>query len=164
MEIFAILNNLYTNSKSLWIQELEDNEIEPFLINRWLAMNDGLRVQARWLDKYVFSLPNKMWLSLAWSVIPKVSKAPFIKYIKKIEDDTKWDFILKRVRKHFEMSDNDFRYNKNRIIKAIENDKKNWFSFYGIEKAYWKEHYIDFNYMKTFNIVKKSQGLDKWGL
>ena len=83
MNIYEIINNLYTNRSTKWILDLEDNEIEPFVIQRFLCMNDGLRIQVRWLDKYIFDLPPKMYLSLAWSVIPKLDRAPFINYIKK---------------------------------------------------------------------------------
>jgi hypothetical protein len=150
MNIFDIINNLYTNKKGDWILELEDSEIQPFLVNRFLAMNDDIRVQTRWLDKYVFNLPSKMFLSLAWSIIPKRERAPFIKYIKQIDTVDKYDFILKKVRRQFEMSDNDFNKVKDRIIAYIEKNKMEWFAYYGIEKGLWKAHYLDFNYMKNY--------------
>jgi hypothetical protein len=166
MNIFKLLSNLYTNKKADWIKEVNDEEIKPFLIQRWLCMNDRLRVQTRWLDKYVFVLSPKMYLSLAWSVIPKLQKSPFVKYIGKAEEDTTYDFILNKVRKHMNLSDNDFDKNKERIIKAIEKDKVNWFSFYGVPKKYWKLHYIDFNLIKNFGPKKpKAQkGLEAWGM
>jgi hypothetical protein len=59
-----------------------------------------------------------MYLSLAWSIIPKTNKPPFIKYIKKEEETTEWDFILNKVRKQFKLSDNDFKspYSKVKIF------------------------------------------------
>ena len=150
MNIFDLLGNLYTNPKASWIKEIEETDIQPYLIQRWLAMNDNLRVQTRWLDKYVFVLSPKMYLSLAWSIIPKVQKAPYVKYIKKAEEDTEWDFILQRVRKHYKLSDNDFRAVKGRIITAIQKDMVGWFSFYGIQKKYWKKYYLNFNLIKEY--------------
>jgi len=132
MNIYDILLNLYTNNKNNviynwqfvdgrrkvvttkingnWINTIENNEIQPFVIQRWLAMDDGLRKHVRWLDKYIFSLQNnsKMYLSLAWSVLPKVSKPPFVKYIKKVEEDVEYDFILSKVKKQYNLSDNDY--------------------------------------------------------
>ena len=164
MNIFSLINNLYTNKKCDWIRDIDDTAIQPYVIQRWLVMNDRLRVQIRWLDKYVFVLPPKMYLSLAWSVIPKMHKAPYVKYIKQVVDDEEFDFILNRVRKHFDLSDNDYNSNKSRILVAIKKDMASWFSFYGIQKKYWKKYYVDFRQIKEFGVINKQQGLGAWGL
>lgn len=168
MNIYDIIKNLYTNKKASWILELEDNEIEPFVIQRFLVMNDSIRVQTRWLDKYVFSLPPKMYLSLAWSVLPKTDKAPYVPYIKKQDTVEEFNFIFKPIRKHFEMADNDFNAIKSRLVQFIKSDFVSWFSFYGIEKQYWKKYSVNFNLIKEFNNEndKKpiSYDLSKWGL
>lgn len=165
MNILTILENLYVNKSSKWINEIEEeSEIQPFVIQRWLTMNDRLRVQTRWLDKYVFYLPPKMYLSLAWSIIPKETKMPFIKYIKKEDEkENEFYFILNLVKQQYKMSDNDFNINKERIIKAIKNDMVNWFSYYGVKKQFWKKHELDFNLIKQFGETKKvnpQKGLD----
>jgi hypothetical protein len=99
-----------------------------------------------------------MWLSLAWSVIPKHSKAPFVKYIKQKESDGKYDFILKKIRKVLEASDNDWKYYEDTFIKAIEKDMVYWFTIFGIEKARWKEFHLNFDLMKgTPSVPKKRQ-------
>ena len=135
--------------------DLADNEIQPFLINRFLANNESLSTQARWLDGYTFILPPKMWLSLAWSVIPKVKKAPYIPFAKKRDETEEFAFILDRVRTYFDMADNDFKLIKERLIYYIKKDMPNWFSFFGIEKGYWKKYHIDFELMKKFNVEEK---------
>ena len=163
-----IMNGLYTSHNLKWLDELYDNEISPFVIQRMLAMNDYIRAQVRWLDKYVFTLQEnpKMYLSLAWTIIPKKNRAPFFKYIKKGKEDTEYDFILSKVRKHYKLSDNDFKVNRLRIIKAIEADKVNWFSYYGVKKKFWKAHYLNFNQIKEFGEKQKPKpkGLDAWGM
>ena len=63
MNPMAIVHNLYTNKKSDWIIKLEETEIPSFVIQRWLVMNDAVRTHTRWLDKYVFHLPPKMYLT-----------------------------------------------------------------------------------------------------
>lgn len=165
--IVYIVNNLFTNMSAEWIIKLEDNEIQPFVIQRWMVMVDGIRTQTRWLDKYVFVLPPKMYLSLAWTIIPKVRKTPFINYIKKVSEEEEYEFILSKVRKHFSLSDNDYNSVKGRLISTIKNDKVNWFSYYGVPKKYWKQHYINFNLIKEFGEENKpapQKGLDAWGL
>lgn len=166
MNIFDILKNLYTNRKCDWILPIDDVDIQPFVIQRWLVMNDALRVQIRWLDKYVFSLPPKMYLSLAWSIIPKTIKTPFVKYIKKVDEDEEFDFIFSRIRQHMKLSDNDYRSQKERILIEIKKDMVNWFSFYGISKKYWKKYYLDFKQIKEFGPKKPTpqKGLDLWGI
>lgn len=168
MNIFKLIGNLYTNKSSSWINELEDNDIQPYVIQRWLAMNDRIRVQTRWLDKYVFYLPQKMYLSLAWSIIPKSEKAPFVKYIKQNTDVEEFDFILSKIRKQFKLSDNDFNSVKETLIKTIKENMTDYFSYYGVEKRYWKKYFLKFDKIKEFggndNNVKKQDGLAKWGL
>jgi hypothetical protein len=97
MNIFKIMNNLYTNRKSDWILGLDDKMIQPYVIQRWLCMNDRINMQTRMLDKYIFHIKPKEYLSLAWSIIPKGDKAPFIKYIKKEKVKEKLGFILPKM-------------------------------------------------------------------
>ena len=161
-----MLSNIYTNRKCDWIKDIDDVEIQPYVIQRWLAMNDSIRVQTRWLDKYVFHLKPKQYLSLAWSVIPKSSKTPFIKYIKQLQDETEFDFILPKIRKQFELSDNDYNSMRSRIIDSIKKDMVSWFRYYGISKRYWKQYYLNFNQIKESDTPQpQSQtGLEAWGL
>lgn len=155
-----IVKNLYTNRSAKWILEIDDNLIEPFVIQKWLVMNDKIRSQVSWLDKYVFTLPSKMWLTLAWSIIPKSEKQPFVRFIKKQETDDKYGFIIDKIRREFNLSDNDFIANKSRILKSIEKDKAAWFAYYGVEKKYWKEHKVNFELMKgDAKEEKKVKGL-----
>lgn len=164
MNIFSILNNLYVNKKSDWISTVDDIDIQPYVIQRWLCMNDLIRAHVRWLDKYVFYLSPKMYLSLAWSVIPKYPKAPFIKYIKQEKEEDEFDFILTKVRHHLKLSDNDYRANRTRLIMYIKKDMVNWFSYYGIEKRYWKKYHLNFEDMKKFGVVVKAKTLfSGWG-
>jgi hypothetical protein len=160
MDLFTVIANLYTNPKSNWIVDLNDSDIEPFIINRFLANNEALSAQAKWLDAYTFALPAKMWLSLAWSVIPKVKKAPFIKYPKKQIKADEFDFILSRVRHYFNMADNDFKMTRDRIVNYILKDMPAWFIFFGIEKIYWKRYGLNFELMKQQSV---SKGLMDWG-
>jgi len=166
MNIFSIIKNLYTNQKCDWINDIEDTEIQPYVIQRWLAMNDRVRVQTRWLDKYVFVLKPKMYLSLAWSILPKSQKMPFVKYIKKADETEEFDFILSKVRKQFKMSDNDFRHNRNRIVNEIKKNMVEWFCYYGIQKKFWKKYYLDFRLIKQYGVceAQPSEGLAKWGI
>jgi len=166
MDIFTIVERLYMDRSCKWIRIIDSNQIQPFLIQKRLCMNDALRVQTRWLDKYVFSLPPKMYLSLAWSIIPKVKKMPFIKYIK-IEPKQKeeFDFILNCIRKQFMLSDNDYNSVKNKLVEEIKKDMIFWFSYYGIKKTHWSDYQLNFNLIKEFGEKhKKTESLEKWGL
>lgn len=165
MDLFTILNHLYTDKSAKWILEIEENEIQPFVIQKFLSMNDNLRNFSRWLDKYTFTLPPRMWLSLAWSVLPKYPKMPFVRYIKKVEEEQTYDFILKEVRKQFLLSDNDYKHNKGRILESIKKDMIEWFKYYGVPKKYWKEHQLDWSQMKAEEKrVNNIKGLEAWGI
>jgi len=163
----TMLDNLFTNKKSDWILKLDNNEIQPVVIQLILAMNDNLRVQVRWLDKYVFSLPPRMYLSLAWSVLPKTPKRPFWKYIKKEKTEDEFKFIFDKIRKQYELSDNDFIAIRSRVLEQIRSDMPSWFSYYGVPKKYWKQYYINFNLLKEFgknDRVVPQKGLEAWGM
>jgi len=147
MKPWDIVAKLFTEKNSTWMIQLDDIEVQPIIINRYIGLIPKFRNHARILDKYVFTIPPKMWLSLAWSALPKFSKAPYIQYISKKKEDTEFDFILDRIRKHFKMSDNDYNANKSRLLTYIKNDKSAWFKFYGIEKTHWKRYRIDFKQM-----------------
>ena len=167
MEIMQVIENLYVNKDSRWIMELEESDIQPFVIQHWLVMNDAIRVQTRWLDKYVFTLPPRMWLSLAWSVMPKFNKQPFIKYIKVNNQEEELEFILSKVRKNFKLSDNDYNSIKSRLVKSIRENMVEWFKYYAIEKKYWKQYYLDFTLIKEEDKIKttnKSVKLASWGI
>lgn len=166
MNIIEIIHHLYTDKSIKWIDELEDAEIQPFVIQHWLVMNDAVRVQSRWLDKFTFTLPPKMWLSLCWSILPKFQKQPFVKFIKKVDNEEEFAFILNRIKHQFNLSDNDYNAIKSRLIQEIKKDMTSWFKYYGIEKTYWKRYYLNFNDMKKEDkvIVKQPVGLSKWGI
>jgi len=166
MNLMNIVQNLYINRKSSWMKEVEDKDFHPMVLQQWMIHNDAIRVQTRFLDKYVFKLPPKMFLSLAWSVIPKFQKVPFIQWTKKNNDTEKYDFLFKKIRKHLEMSDNDFNANKLRLIEEIEKNKEEWFCAFGVEKKIWKQFGLDFNCMRTYGAkrVIPQKGLGAWGL
>ena len=171
MELFKVIENLYTNQKSDWISNMDDDEvqlIEPFIVQRFLAMNDNLRVQTRWLDKYVYTIPSKMFLSLAWSIIPKQARMPFNKYIKQLDNEEKMSFLFAKIRKQFQLSDNDFNANKTRLLKYIYSNMPDWFSYYGVEKRYWNEFKVDFRLIKNFGVenstIAQTNTLEAWGI
>lgn len=167
MLIFKLIPKLYTERNPNWIKQLNDEDIQPYVIQRWLCMNDKIRVQTRWLDKYVFVLPPKMYLSLAWSIIPKLPKAPYVKYIKKEEENEEFNFILDKVRKQFQLSDNDYNTVKDRVLEGIKSDMINWFSYYGVPKRFWKKYQLDFRKIKEYgksDKPKPQQGLAAFGM
>lgn len=131
MELIEIMRNIYCNPSLKWVEDVEDNEISPFVINMWLSMNEQMAMQSRYLDKFTFNLPPKMFLTLAWSVVPKHKSMPYAPFIKKKKQDT--ELIFQRIRKHFEMSDNDFNSNKQNLINEINKNKTEWNRFYAIK-------------------------------
>ena len=150
MNIFEILNKLYTSKTCVWIKDIEDKNIQPFLINRWLSMNRELSSYCKVLDGYIFYLSPKHWLQLTWNVIPKREKMPFVKYIKsEKEKEEEYNFLIKKIRKYLQIADNDWEYIKGYFIKDIENNTIQYFKMFGIEKKLWKKYNIDFNEMKN---------------
>ena len=175
--MYKLVSQLYTNQKSDWILNIEESAYNAMPIQRWLCRNDQIRVQVRWLDKYTFNLPTKMFISLAWSVIPKSARVPYMTDIKKITDEEKeqynilmeedikeFDFLLPKIRKHYELSDNDFRTVKPYILKSIKKQMFEWFRFYGVDKGKYKLFYMDYKKLKDGGPKPPIIGLEKWGL
>lgn len=165
-----IINNLFRERTINWCKEYDyRTDYENFVLQRWLMRYDAIRVQVRWLDKYVYNLPKSMFLSLTWSVIPKIQdneRLPNFDAYKMDKSDDEFLFILKNVRKQYKLSDNDYNSLRDRLVKSIKSDMVNWFSYYGIPKIYWKKYNLNFELIKNFgqNRGVQQQGLEKWGL
>ncbi len=154
MNIYKILHNLFCNPKSDWILSLDDKKISTKLVHDYLSMYPKSIIQASILNKYLYSLPPKMYLSGMWSVLffngKKLVKIPFIKYKGKKKEKQKFYFMYEKIQRHLKMSDNEIKFNKDIIDKELDNNKVKWFSFYGINKNYWNHFNIDYNLMKKY--------------
>jgi len=164
MDIFTLLKNLFCNERIDWISEIEDNQIQPFVIQKWLSMSSKTIQYAKWLDKYTFHLPPKMYLMLAWSIIPKQTKPPFIRYIKKKDEDDSMYEVWLKIRKALELSDNDFKYSEKRLRKYIEENKIDVFRSLGISKKVWRKHKLDFKEISVGEKRRGKSGLELWGM
>jgi len=171
LNLFTILDHLYTDTHCQWIDEIEEIDengkpINPFIIQEWLCLNDSIRTQVRFLDRYTYNLDIQMYLSLAWSIIPKAQKTPRVKWIPKVDSDEEWGFILSKIRKHLNLSDNDYKSLKIFLLKEIKKDMINWFSAYGIERKYYKLYNLNFDKVKEYGPVRviAQKGLNQWGL
>jgi hypothetical protein len=167
MNIFQILTNLFTKTDCKWVLEVEDKDISPPVILRFLSLNLSTKNQARVLTQFMYSVPPKMFLSAAWSIIflngKKVNKAPFIKYPKKVKADEKYDFIIDKMRKQFELAERDFEIVRPFVIADIEKNKVEWFSYYGVQASQWKRHNLAIDNMKLYGNRKQvevKKGLD----
>jgi hypothetical protein len=167
MEIFEILKRLFTSSDAKWILDIDDSSTSNVIIQRFLAQHPSSVNVARILNKFVYKLDLHMYLSAAWSLLffnnKKLNKAPFIQYIKKDTTQDKYDYILHKVQYEFTLSDNELSYVKHFIIDAINNDKFNWFAYYGINKKHWLDNNMDIDLLKTYgnrSKINKVKGLD----
>jgi hypothetical protein len=157
------ISNLYTKQNSKWIKDL-DKSFAPIVLNKWLLMNDRLLPYTLYLDKFSFVLEDKHWLALAWATLPKTSQAPFVKYIKKVEeDDIIYDSIFIKIRRILDIGDNDFQAIKHIIKKIIDDDKEKWFRVLGMKEDVWVQHGLSYN-MSTGEIRQGKSGLELFGL
>ncbi len=159
MDLFHVLAKLYTAPDLEWLTDVSDRDVSPIVIQKYLMMNNKVIVHARTLEPYVFNLPTRMYLALAWSVLPKYDKAPFVKYIKAIEKPQKYPEIVAKIRRILKISDNDWKHQGKYYIKAIESDPVKWFKELGIEKKVWDEYKLDFEYMRAGPERKGKAGL-----
>ena len=167
MNILEILQKLFTCKTSKWILDVDDKDINPVIIQRFLVLNNMTMMKSRILNRFVYTVPPKVYLSAAWTVLffdgKKLNKTPFIKYPKKTEVKRKYGFIHDKMRKQFHMSEKDLEIVIAFIDANIKKDKPTWFSYYGIKKHEWKMNDIDINLMRAYGdrtTVKSKVGLD----
>ena len=166
MNIFRVLNYLQTKNNINWLNGLDDfNEVQPFILNKWLSMDKELQRYVRFLDKYTFYLEPKQFLMLAWSVLPKKQKIGFNKYIKKNKElEEEYNFLIIRIRKVLEISDNDWKIIKKYYIQDIEENKIEYFKSFGVNKKKWKKFNLDYKKMKEVPEIQieNKNNLNKW--
>ena len=164
MDIFTILKNIYTSRNSKWIKDLEDSEISPLIINRFLSMNNKIISQCDFLNRYTFRLKPRSFLYLAWATIPKYERAPFCPNIKKNKEEDNYEELWIKIRKVLEMGDNDFACSKQRLLETIEKDKDKWFKMFGMNKKFWDKHGTNFSNIRDEVERKGPSGLEMFGL
>ena len=163
MDIVGMLNKLYTERNSKWINEL-DITISPWIINDFLSMNNQIQPQVNYLDKFINYLTPKQWLTLAWCVIPKYNKTPFTKFIKKQDNEEKYHKLIIKIRKRLDMSDNDYEESKYLILNEIENNLREYCIKFGMDKQTWVDYGLDYDEIKSEGQRSGKSGLELWGL
>ena len=158
------LKSLYREPRSNWIQDLEDGDIPTFPLNNMICMRNELMQIGRYLDKYVFVLTNKQWLHLAWAVLPKKEMGWTEYYKKEKEEHDIYEPLYLRVRKIFDMSDNDFAACKHIIKRVIDEDKLSWFKRMGLPEEVWKQHGLAYNQIREGEVKGGKSGLELFGI
>jgi len=162
MLIFKLIPKLFTTNNLDWLKNVPENTLSAVMVHKWIAMLPNVGQYSRWLDSYAFEIPAKHFTALAWSILPKSHKAPFGRYIKKVEDEEAMQIIIDKIRKQLELSDNDYTENKKYILKYIADNKLQLFKDFGIAKKHWKKHDLDFKEMKSGGKQEGKKGLDMW--
>lgn len=161
MSVFIILNHLFTNPKSDWINKLDDDAISPVIIQRFLSLLLASQRASRILNAFVYNLPKKMYLSVAWSLLffdgKKLNKAPFIKYPKKEDIKDEYEVLFNKIRKELKLSENDFVNSKKFLMHHIKQEPEVWFSYYGMDKKYWDNLGLDYDKIKEYGKVREGK-------
>jgi hypothetical protein len=160
MEIFELMKNIYCNKNYHWINDINEFEISPIIVHKWLSQNPKMLQYIRPIDKYVFHLEPKHYLLLLWALIPKQSSPPFIKFVKKLDGDIDIEELILRIRKHLELSDNDFEHSKKYIYEDINKNKIKYFKMFGLDKKSWEKAGLDFKEMKSGETRVGKKGLE----
>jgi len=169
MNIFDILKQLFTATTADWILTVDNNDINPVIIQRFLSLHRDSAKTARITNKFVYTLPPKMYLSTVWTLLSdngkKYKKTPFIKYPKKEEKEHKYKFIHDKMKKQYQLSDTDFNVVEQFVNRDIEKNKVDWFSYYGAKREQWLKNDLDMTLLETYkerNTKPSSEKLDAW--
>ena len=101
--LFWTIGQLLTNKKV----DLPDNW-NYYMVNRYYSMSPDKRIAkvAYYMDMHIYSLrEDPQYLALLYKMmLPKLEKAPFIKYIygvKESDESKKFKFILERIQDYY---------------------------------------------------------------
>lgn len=151
-----------------FILELDESDIpSPVVLQRFLMQNINSPKKLQILNKFVYSVPKKVYLSIVWSLMfvggKKYNKKHFFRYMKQKKNDDKYKTIHDKLKEQYKLSEKDFKVNKEFVDKDIDSNKVKWFSYYGVKKSEWFLNNVDFDLIKEAcerPIEKK--GLSKW--
>lgn len=163
MNLFQILDKVFTEKTSSWILKVDPKDINKFMIQRYLSLYPNTQLAARILNKHI-NLQENMYLSIAWSLVfkdkKKYKKAPFIAYPKTFKDENKkHEYLLNMYKKELGISQKELDYNKELLIKEIEKNPHEWLRYYGANKTLWTNYNMDYNLMKDKEKVKHKKTL-----
>lgn len=161
MHIFKIINRIYTQKDSRWINDIYEFP-SPVVLNKFLSMNNNINKHVRFLDKYVYNLNNKHFLYLAWCIIPKYERAPFNTYLKAEDDEDEYKEILNKMRNILELGDNDYKYVKKYLINNIKNNKLKWCKQLGMCENVYKKYGLTYNINEE--VKEGKSGLELFGM
>lgn len=162
--IFKILSKLQTERDCKWVDEIEVEDISPFMIQQWLSMEPRYIKYANKLNQSLF-LPPKQYLLYAWAIIPKRTQAIRLKYIKKVAvEEQLEDVVYTKIRKVLDISDNDWKASKKYFENDLNKNKVEYFKMFGVDKKTWKKAGLDFKEMKAGGERGGKQGLDLFGI
>lgn len=161
--MFKILSYIQKKPNVEWINDIEVEDINPFMIMKYFSMHIKFIPYANKLNQSLF-LSSKQFLLYAWSIVPKNDNAVRISYIKKSEDeDIVESVIYSKIRKSLDLSDNDWKYSKKYFEKDVNENKVEYFKMFGIEKKLWKKAGLDFEQMRGQERKGKT-GLEVFGI
>ena len=163
LNLFDTLDRIYTAKDLNWVNDV-DPGLSPVVINLMLFNNYKISHIVSKLNKHTFRMGIKDYCVLAWSMIqPKLMTAPFCKSIKKLdEEESRYDFLLDKIRAKLEISGNDWKYCKHYFLQDVKNNTKEYLVAYGVVKKEWSKLGLSIDVSKNMNITNIKNGLDKW--
>ena len=163
LNLFDTLDRIYTAKDLNWVNDV-DPALSPVVINLMLFNNYKISHIVSKLNKHTFRMEIKDYCVLAWSMIqPKLSQAPFCKSIKKLdEEESRYDFLLDKIRDKLEISGNDWKCCKHYFLQDVKNNTKEYLVAYGVVKKEWSKLGENFEDSKEMCVTEVVQGLGKW--
>lgn len=163
MNTFEILKNLYTNRSSEWLKEVSPNDFEPLLLNKWLVLNPQNSVVCKYLDRFSFVINKSHWLHLCWSVVPKTSSAPFIKWVKRKDLSDEHVEVITKVCEVLGLKGRDREFYTEHFIRTFNKDREFYLKGLGMSKKVWDKYGLDYGVLQQGEVVQGKKGLDLWG-
>lgn len=165
LNIFETVTAIYTSPNVKFVKYMNNN-FNSYQIHRILSKYlayKGKTITLTKLSKIIFYLTTKEYCAYAWSLIqPKLSRTPYIPKEVKNTDETKYDFLLDKIKKRLEIGENDWKYCKSYFIDDVKKNTMDYLIFYGCEKKDWKALGLEFEDSKKVKTTIIKEGLDKW--
>jgi len=162
---FDIVAKIYTEKKVNWVYDLDDADIDVFMIQRILSMNITISNKVSFLSKYTRNPDKKQYVAMACVTIPTVAKTPYCPYLKrKTEVNNIYQPVLDKIQRLLGLTHNDIVDEAKYYIAEIEKDKEMWFRKLGMEKSVWRKHGLNFDGMRGGEQRDIKVGLDVFGI
>ena len=150
-----IMTNIFREYRKFYNKELPIPEGNEFMFSKILAFSQHI---LPFMANINHLIGQKLYNKVLFYNIPKLGRAPFNKYMKKLKIEEEFAFLTDELKKFYNISQREIDIYMPILLKQFQDKKalKEYMLFVGSNKKYFKKLKIDYK-------PEKKGGLSKWG-